>query len=152
MHENPDVAVMFFAGVMAGENAFGLDFVLVGTRRDFDALAAACIEAPAVVAAFDGFAVEAAVGERNSTMRAGVAHRERFAIRGPTEHERDFEEHRGCETLADDFGAAKRGVPEIPKKAEIVFTRVLSRRSVVDLRQNSSYVAHDRLLIDVCAS
>ncbi len=139
---------MFFARIVTSENALGLKFVLIRSRGNLDATAAARIETPAVITAFDRFTVEAPVRKRNAPVRAGIAHRERFAVGRATQHERNFEQHRRSEPGTDDFRAAQRRIPKIPQETEVGFPRLLTRGRIIHLDKRSRCVAHRSGLID----
>src|SRR5882724_243443 len=106
--------------------------------RNLEALRAAGVETPAVITAFEDFAVKVAVGERDAAVRAGIAHGKGLAFAGASEDERDFEEHRGGQVVAADFAAAQGGIPEIPEEAWIRGTGGIGLR----LQHRSRRFAH----------
>ena len=78
-NENPDEAVVLFAGIIAGVDAIEFQVLIGGEGRDELALAVVYVELPAVVSALEILSVEAAAVEGHATMRAGVAQGEGLA-------------------------------------------------------------------------
>src|SRR6266478_1235538 len=79
-NEDPDEIVALFAGIAAGVDAVDFQSLLGDKRRDQLALAGVGVESPAVVGAFDLFAVELSTGKRHPAMRAGVAQGKGLAL------------------------------------------------------------------------
>ncbi len=94
-HVNPGVAIAVLARQGARVDPGRIERVGAGERGDLGALAGAGLEAPAVVFALHGFAIEPAGGERNAAMRAEIAHGEDGAVVLAAEQERDAEEQSG---------------------------------------------------------
>src|SRR6266404_4647288 len=80
IHVNPNVAVAFFAGIMPRKDPLHFQFVLARQRWNFDALPAARVEPPSVVAALHHFSVEPPVRKRYPPMRTRIPHRKRFPL------------------------------------------------------------------------
>src|SRR4029077_18173323 len=74
IHINPNVAVALLTWIMPSENALYFQFILARKRWNLDALPAARIKPPSVVAAFHNFPVEPSVRQRNPAMRARIPH------------------------------------------------------------------------------
>jgi hypothetical protein len=72
-------------------------------------------EAPAVVGAFDGFAVELAEGKRKSAVWADIAQRKGFSGGVAAEDKRDIEQHCTHKFSSPHLLAAQRGVPKAPE-------------------------------------
>src|SRR5207302_3381962 len=72
---DPNIPVALFARIMAGKDALDFQLVLRNERWNLNALAAACVKPPAVVAALDHVAIHAAVGQRDAPVRARIPHR-----------------------------------------------------------------------------
>src|SRR5919204_588810 len=83
---DPHAAWPLDAGVRAAADLRQIDLLALAQRGDLDA-GAGHVEAPAVIAAGDGLAVEAAVVQRDAAMRADVAQREHAAVvAAPDQH------------------------------------------------------------------
>ena len=91
---DPGVAVALGDGEGVGEDLCGLEGVVGGERGDLFAAAGAGLEAPAVVFALDGFAVEPAGGEWDAAVWAEIAEGEERVVAFAADEERDVEE--GC--------------------------------------------------------
>jgi len=77
-------------------------------------LAGVGFEAPAVVGAFDGFAVELAERKREGAVGANVSKRKRLSGGVAAEDKRDIEQHRPHK-FSPHLLAAQRGVPKAPE-------------------------------------
>ena len=108
---DPGVAVALGDGEGVGEDLCGLEGVVRGEGGDLFAAAGAGLEAPAVVFALDGVAIEPTGGEWDAAVRAEVAQREERAVAFAAEEQRDVEES-GGDGLAECVGA-ERGVPVV---------------------------------------
>ena len=100
---DPDKIVGEACGVGGGEDFFRAKRVMRREGGDVEALSGGAVELPAVIGAFDGslrlvFAGEqAAVGERDAAMRAGVAQGEGGVFGCESEGERNAAESGLCE-------------------------------------------------------
>jgi hypothetical protein len=74
-----------------------------------------CFKAPAVVGAFNRFAVALAKGEREGAVRANVAQRKSFSGGIAAEYKRDVEQHCAHKLASAHLFAAQRGIPEAPE-------------------------------------
>ena len=111
-NEDPDEAVMLFAGVAAGVDAIDFEFLIGGERRNQLALAGVRVEAPAVVAAFDLIAVETSAGERHAAVRAGVLQCETTVLSVAPDDQRRLQQRRPFQAFAKDCVAGQGAIPE----------------------------------------
>src|SRR3954469_11763897 len=114
-HEYPEKSVAFLARECARVDAIHFQLGIFGKRRDLAALSALRLEAPTVVAALHLLAIEASVGERNTSVRAAVAHGEGRAIAFASDHQRRTEQHRRVHRLSADCARSQRAIPEAVK-------------------------------------
>src|SRR5215467_4152585 len=80
IHEDPDVPVALLARVMTRKDTLDFQFVLRSQGRNFDALARARFEPPAVVTTLHHVAVHSPVGQRDAAVWARVPHRKDFSF------------------------------------------------------------------------
>ncbi len=76
---DPHQPLPFEAGIGATANLAEIDPLILAQRGNLDA-GAVEVEAPTVITAGDGFAVEAAVVQRDAAVRTDVAQREHAAV------------------------------------------------------------------------
>jgi hypothetical protein len=96
---------------------------LAGQRRNLNALPAASLKFPPVIAALQSLPIKPPVRKWNSPVRARIAHRERFAFYRAPQNQRHFQQHRRLQLVAGNFRASQSRIPEIPKKSGIAFGR-----------------------------
>src|SRR5262249_58512945 len=92
-----------------------IDFLAFAQRGNLDA-GAAHVEAPAVVAARDGLAVEPAVMQRDAAVGADVAQREDPSIAPAPDEQRLAEPRLVHEPTPAPVGAPERAVPQPAQK------------------------------------
>src|SRR5262249_12438877 len=92
-----------------------IDFLSLAQRGNLDA-AAAHVEAPAVVAARDGLAVEPAVMQRDAAVGADIAQRENPSVAPAADEQRLAEQRLVHEPSGAHVGAHKRDVPQPGQK------------------------------------
>src|SRR6185437_11451048 len=118
-HVSPDVAVALFAGETAGVNAVDAELGVRSDRWNLAALAGARVEAPAVIAAFDRFAVGLAAGKRHAAMRTNVVQSKGFTAGVAANHQRHIEEHRAPEIASANLMRTQRRIPKIPQHSAV---------------------------------
>src|SRR6266568_6785094 len=74
-HVNPNIAVSLFAGIMPCKNPLHFQLVLAGQGWNLDALPAASIKPPSVIAALHHFSIEPPIRKRNPPVRTRIPHR-----------------------------------------------------------------------------
>src|SRR5262249_12979273 len=112
---DPDRALPFDARIGAAADLAEIDFLSLAQRGNLDA-GAAHVEAPAVVAARDGLAVEPAVMKRDAAVGADVAQRKNPSIAPATDEQRFAEQRLVHEPPGAHVGAHERDVPHPAKK------------------------------------
>jgi len=111
-HEDPDVIVSFLAGEAARIDAIDFQILVRSEGGNFATLSRVGVELPAVIAAFELFAVEGAAGKGHSAVRAGVTQSESPALGVATNDQRHFEQH-GFDQLSPLHATAGQGaIPE----------------------------------------
>lgn len=108
---DPGVAVALGDGEGVGEDFCGSEVVEAGEGGDLFAAAGAGLEAPAVVFALDGFAVEPTGGEGDAAMGAEVAEGEEGAVGFAAEEHGDAEQRGDGGGVGAEFGGAEGGIP-----------------------------------------
>src|SRR5215472_18345030 len=101
---DPYQALPFDARIGAAADLAEIDFLAFAQRGNLDA-GAAHVEAPAVVAARDGLAVEPAVMQRDAAVGADVAQREDPSIAPATDEQRLAEQRLVYEPTGAHLGA-----------------------------------------------
>jgi hypothetical protein len=81
-------------------------------RRNQLALAGVGVESPAMVRAFDLFAVELSAGKRHAAMRTGVAQGKGLALPVASDYQGLFKQHRFHQLSAVQLSGRKRAIPE----------------------------------------
>src|SRR3954468_9424483 len=114
-HVHPKKSVALLTRKCAGVDAVHLQLGIFRNRRDLAALSALRLEAPAVIAALHLLAVESSVGERDTTVRAAVAHRKSSTVALAPDHQRRSQQHHWLHPLAADLARTQRAVPESVK-------------------------------------
>src|SRR5208337_2310427 len=99
---NPNMAIALLTGKCGGINARRVERILAGEGRDFPALPRHRLEGPAVILASHLPTVKPPVGERNATMRTGIAHGEVFSDGSASQHQRNAQQHGFRHALAAD--------------------------------------------------
>src|SRR6266705_4298747 len=74
-HVNPNIAVSLFAGIMPCKNPLHFQLVLAGQGWNLDAMPAASIEPPSVIAALQHFLIQPPIRKRNPPLRTRIPHR-----------------------------------------------------------------------------
>ncbi len=103
---------MLFAGIAARINAFNLQLLVGGERRDELALAGMSVKPPAVIAAFHLLAVKVAVGKRHAAMRTGVMQRKRAALTIASDGQRGLEQHGFLQLAPAHLPTGQGAIPE----------------------------------------
>src|SRR5579875_1401918 len=103
--EDPDVSILVLAGKLRSEDAIYFKLVASYPGRNFAALPAMHVKAPAVIRAFQQVAFQAAAGKRHAAMRAGVAHCERFTLCVAPNRKRFAQQHRLAHSALSNAGA-----------------------------------------------
>src|SRR5579883_163368 len=150
VHVHPNVAVSFLAGKMARENPLHFQLVLARQRWNLHAAPTACVEAPAVITAFDRGPVESAIRKWNAPVRAGIPHRKRLPLARAAQHKRNLEQHRLREFLASNFAAPQRWIPKVPQKSWIDFARRFAFFLRLCWRKRLGGFTHRNVRILVC--
>src|SRR5262249_59057591 len=112
---DPYQALPFDARIGAAADLAEIDFLAFAQRGNLDARAAH-VEAPAVIAACDGLAVEPAVMQRDAAVRADVAQREDPSIAPAPDEQRLAEQRLVHEPTGAQGGAHGRHVPQPRQK------------------------------------
>src|ERR1700679_3053202 len=117
-HVDPGVSIPLLAGKCGGVDAPRIG-ILAGQRRDLHALPGLGLEDPTVILAGDRAAIEPSARERNTAMRAAVAHGKDAAILFAAQHQWDPQEH-GCGHLPPPECTAAHGrVPVVIDEGRI---------------------------------
>ncbi len=111
-HVDPRVAVTLLARISHAVQVLR-ERIVLRQRRNLHALAAHRLKHPAVILARERFAVEPAARQRNSAMRAQVAHGKQPSILAPAQHHRDTHQHRCTHAVAPQQIAAHRRIPVV---------------------------------------
>src|SRR6185312_6450166 len=112
-HEDPDVSVSLFAGIIGGVNLLRLDPRILGERRNLRTSAGVYVESPAVIAALEVLSLDPTAGKGNAAVRTNVLHGEGSVIGVTPENERLAQEHRLDQFSPTQLSAQRRRIPEI---------------------------------------
>src|SRR5262245_25946863 len=93
-NEHPDETVALVAGVTPGIDSINLQRLIQRQRWNQAALPAMSVEAPAVLTAFDLFAVEEPARERHTAMGAGIPQSKRAPLPISSDQQRDLQQRR----------------------------------------------------------
>ncbi len=108
---DPDEALALDARIGAAADLGEIDDLALAQRWDLHA-GAALIETPAVIAAGDGLAVEAAVVQRDAPVRADIAQREHLAVAAAADQHGLAEQRLVHGPTRFEVGADERDVPQ----------------------------------------
>src|SRR6185312_1044702 len=112
---DPDVALPLERRIALHLDARDVELLLRHQRRDGGA-APAAVEAPAVIAALDLAAVEAAEAQRDAAMRAYVAEREDGAVAAAAEQQRFAQQRLRHHAPAPERRARQGEIPHLPQR------------------------------------
>src|SRR5262249_41009105 len=112
---DPYQALPFDARISAAADLAEVDFLAFAPRGNLDA-GAAYVEAPAVIAACDGLAVEPAIMQRDAAVGADVPQRKNPSIAPATDEQRLAEQRLVHEPPGAHVGAHERDVPQPAQK------------------------------------